>query len=173
MLRASRARRVCVPTPQGMDAALPLDDRAVDALLQLGRDAYPHQRQALEAQKGGRDVLLCAATGSGKSAAYQAAAYAEPDTLTVVVAPLVELIYEQTERTSADLRALAALGWPAGGRRVRACSRAVCGSGGAAGGGAGGGAGAAARGAYGGECSAQAAARGRARLLHSGRGHGE
>ncbi|MDC0526298.1 DEAD/DEAH box helicase, partial [bacterium] len=68
-----------------------------------------HQRATLSMQERGRDVLLCAATGGGKSAAYQAAVYAAPDTLTVVVSPLVELIREQTERTDADLAALAKL----------------------------------------------------------------
>ena len=90
-------------------------DRAVAALRALGRKAYSHQRQALQLQSDGGDVLLCAATGAGKSAAYQAAAYAAPDgTLIVVVQPLVELIHEQTARTNADFAALTRLGWSVG-----------------------------------------------------------
>ena len=59
-------------------------------------------------------MLLCAATGGGKSAAYQMTAYAAPGTITVVVQPLVELIREQTVRSSAELATLADAGWRRG-----------------------------------------------------------
>jgi superfamily II DNA helicase RecQ len=104
---------VAIDEPPLPSVGLELDGlkaRAVAALEALGRPPYTHQCDALAAQERGRDVLLCAATGGGKSAAYQAAAYAAPGTLTVVVSPLVELIREQTERTTADLAALARLG---------------------------------------------------------------
>lgn len=89
-------------------------DRAELAMRQLGHELYPHQREALRVQGDLHDLLLCAATGGGKSAAFQAAAYASPDTLTVVCSPLVELIFEQTDRSNTDLDALHALGWPEG-----------------------------------------------------------
>ena len=97
------------------EAGVSAADRAVAALRALGREAYSHQRQALQLQSDGGDVLLCAATGAGKSAAYQAAAYAAPDwTLIVVLQPLVELIHEQTARTNADFAELTRLGWSVG-----------------------------------------------------------
>ena len=75
--------------------------RAAAALEQLGLAARPHQVAAWRVQEEGRDLLYCAATGSGKSMGYQAAAYASPGSLTVVVQPLVELIKEQTGRSHA------------------------------------------------------------------------
>ena len=70
--------------------------RGTQALRALGRVPHAHQHEALRRQEctDDGDLLLCAATGSGKSAAYQAAAYAAEGTLTVVVQPLVELILQ-------------------------------------------------------------------------------
>ena len=93
-----------------------LASRAVEALRALGREPHQHQLEALSKQEHGvdGDLVLCAATGSGKSAAYMAAAHAAHDTLTVVVQPLVELIFEQTKQSQADLDALRRQGWPVG-----------------------------------------------------------
>ena len=71
---------------------------AVDAphwqqvFIDLGLTPFEHQQRAIEAQGDGFDVLLCAATSGGKSKSFQVPAYAEPETLTVVISPLVELI---------------------------------------------------------------------------------
>ena len=79
-------------------------DRAVAALRALGRKAYSHQHEALQLQSDGGDVLLCAATGAGKSAAYQAAAYAEPDgMLIVVVHPSTHQSFKAEVTRSRDL----------------------------------------------------------------------
>ena len=57
----------CPLRPQVM-ASGDLEARAIEALEILGRSAYLHQREALRAQAARHDVLLCAATGAGKSA---------------------------------------------------------------------------------------------------------
>ena len=64
-----------------------LEARAIAEMAMLERSAYEHQRLAFRAQENNRDLLLCAATGDGKSYTYQAAAYASPGTLTIVISP--------------------------------------------------------------------------------------
>lgn len=54
----------------------------------------PFQQRASDALLEGRDVLVLAPTGSGKSAAYQAPAV-ERETLTIVFSPLRSLIIDQ------------------------------------------------------------------------------
>jgi len=56
----------------------------------------PGQREAVEAARAGRDVLVVMPTGSGKSLCYQLPALMRSD-LTVVVSPLVSLMQDQVE----------------------------------------------------------------------------
>jgi ATP-dependent DNA helicase RecQ len=56
----------------------------------------PGQREAVEAARAGRDVLVVMPTGSGKSLCYQLPALMRAD-LTVVVSPLVSLMQDQVE----------------------------------------------------------------------------
>jgi ATP-dependent DNA helicase RecQ len=67
----------------------------------------PGQRAAVASVLDGHDVLLVAATGSGKSLAYQVPAALQGG-LTVVVSPLLALQSDQLEGLPADLRARAA-----------------------------------------------------------------
>ena len=103
--RAARAGRW---EAHGSNGGEGLAARAAEALRVLGREPRTHQLEAFGLQECSLDgdVLLCAATGSGKSAVYQAAAYAAEGTLTVVIQPLVELIFEQTKQSQDDLEAL-------------------------------------------------------------------
>ena len=56
----------------------------------------PGQREAVEAARDGRDVLVVMPTGSGKSLCYQLPALMRTD-LTLVVSPLVSLMQDQVE----------------------------------------------------------------------------
>src|SRR5436190_4018066 len=56
----------------------------------------PGQREACEAARAGRDVLVVMPTGSGKSLCYQLPALMRTD-LTLVVSPLVSLMQDQVE----------------------------------------------------------------------------
>ncbi|MDA0164622.1 RecQ family ATP-dependent DNA helicase [Solirubrobacter ginsenosidimutans] len=56
----------------------------------------PGQREAVEAARNGRDVLVVMPTGSGKSLCYQLPALMRTD-LTLVVSPLVSLMQDQVE----------------------------------------------------------------------------
>ena len=56
----------------------------------------PGQREAVEAARAGRDVLVVMPTGSGKSLCYQLPALMRTD-LTLVVSPLVSLMQDQVE----------------------------------------------------------------------------
>jgi ATP-dependent DNA helicase RecQ len=56
----------------------------------------PGQREAVEAARAGRDVLVVMPTGSGKSLCYQLPALMRRD-LTLVVSPLVSLMQDQVE----------------------------------------------------------------------------
>ena len=56
----------------------------------------PMQREAIEANLAGRDLLLILPTGAGKSLCYQAPALLRPG-LTVVVSPLISLMKDQVD----------------------------------------------------------------------------
>jgi ATP-dependent DNA helicase RecQ len=56
----------------------------------------PGQREAVEAARAGRDVLVVMPTGSGKSLCYQLPALMRRD-LTLVVSPLVSLMQDQVQ----------------------------------------------------------------------------
>src|SRR3954451_18821763 len=56
----------------------------------------PGQREAVEAARAARDVLVVMPTGSGKSLCYQLPALMRTD-LTLVVSPLVSLMQDQVE----------------------------------------------------------------------------
>jgi ATP-dependent DNA helicase RecQ len=56
----------------------------------------PGQREAVEAARAGRDVLVVMPTGSGKSLCYQLPALMRTD-VTLVVSPLVSLMQDQVE----------------------------------------------------------------------------
>lgn len=67
-------------------------------LLRLGYSEYrPLQEQAIDALCSGRDVLLAAPTGGGKSLVYQAAGLLRPG-LAVIVSPLLSLMSQQVEQ---------------------------------------------------------------------------
>jgi ATP-dependent DNA helicase RecQ len=69
----------------------------------------PGQREACEAARAGRDVMVVMPTGSGKSLCYQLPALLRDD-VTVVVSPLVALMQDQVEALAArGLGARAAL----------------------------------------------------------------
>jgi ATP-dependent DNA helicase RecQ len=56
----------------------------------------PGQREAVEAARDGRDVLVVMPTGSGKSLCYQLPGLMRTD-LTLVVSPLVSLMQDQVQ----------------------------------------------------------------------------
>ena len=60
----------------------------------------PGQREAVEAARAARDVLVVMPTGSGKSLCYQLPALMRTD-LTLVVSPLVSLMQDQVEALAA------------------------------------------------------------------------
>ena len=83
-----RVPRVPVASSADVDGAL----REV-----FGFPAFrPGQREAVEAARAGRDVLVVMPTGSGKSLCYQLPALMRTD-LTLVVSPLVSLMQDQVE----------------------------------------------------------------------------
>src|SRR5262245_66480829 len=68
----------------------------------------PGQREAVEAARAGRDVLVVMPTGSGKSLCYQLPALMRTD-LTLVVSPLVSLMQDQVEGLEGVARGRVAL----------------------------------------------------------------
>ena len=64
------------------------------------RASGPGQREAVEAARASRDVLVVMPTGSGKSLCYQLPALMRTD-LTLVVSPLVSLMQDQVEALEA------------------------------------------------------------------------
>src|SRR4051794_14639411 len=82
------------PPPEPVARATDVDG----ALHELfGFEAFrPGQREAVEAARAGRDVLVVMPTGSGKSLCYQLPALMRTD-LTLVVSPLVSLMQDQVE----------------------------------------------------------------------------
>ena len=93
----------------------------------------PGQREAVEAARDGRDVLVVMPTGSGKSLCYQLPALMRTD-LTLVVSPLVSLMQDQVEALERVAPGRVALvnaqqdsrDEPAGGRRARWPARCGC-----------------------------------------------
>ncbi|RNF49988.1 ATP-dependent DNA helicase RecQ [Marinomonas hwangdonensis] len=66
-------------------------------LLRLGYSEYrPLQEQAIDALCSGRDVLLAAPTGGGKSLVYQSAGLIRPG-VAIIVSPLLSLMSQQVE----------------------------------------------------------------------------
>src|SRR3954470_10391588 len=82
------------PAPEPVARATDADG----ALAELfGFPAFrPGQREAVEAARAGRDVLVVMPTGSGKSLCYQLPALMRTD-LTLVVSPLVSLMQDQVQ----------------------------------------------------------------------------
>src|SRR3954462_5880189 len=82
------------PPPEPVARATDVDG----ALHELfGFEAFrPGQREAVEAARAGRDVLVVMPTGSGKSLCYQLPALMRTD-LTLVVSPLVSLMQDQVQ----------------------------------------------------------------------------
>ncbi|WP_254837719.1 DEAD/DEAH box helicase [Natronomonas marina] len=85
--------------------ALDLDPRLESALEARGIDRlYTHQTRAIEAVRGGEDVVVATPTASGKSLAYTVPAFerALDDRATALyLAPQVALVDDQTETLSA------------------------------------------------------------------------
>ena len=77
-------------------------EAALDALEPRVREVFgiealrPMQREAVEANLHGRDLLLVLPTGGGKSLCYQAPALVRPG-LTLVVSPLISLMKDQVD----------------------------------------------------------------------------
>src|SRR3954454_10906904 len=114
------------PEPERVARATDVDG----ALAELfGFPAFrPGQREAVEAARAGRDVLVVMPTGSGKSLCYQLPALMRTD-LTLVVSPLVSLMQDQVqalERVAPGRVALVNAQQDAGTNR-RAVERAVAG----------------------------------------------
>src|SRR3954466_4778672 len=82
------------PAPEPVARARDVDGARVEL---FGFPAFrPGQREAVEAARAGRDVLVVMPTGSGKSLCYQLPALMRKD-LTLVVSPLVSLMQDQVE----------------------------------------------------------------------------
>ena len=81
-----------------------LNSRLADALAEDGiTELYAHQTAAIEAVRGGDDVVLATETASGKSLAYTVPAFEralDRRATTLYVAPQVALINDQTESLS-------------------------------------------------------------------------
>jgi ATP-dependent DNA helicase RecQ len=91
-------------------------------------DFRPGQREAVEAARAGRDVLVVMPTGSGKSLCYQLPALMRTD-LTLVVSPLVSLMQDQVQalETVAPGRVALVNAQQDAGTNRRAVERAVSG----------------------------------------------
>ena len=57
----------------------------------------PMQREIINAYLMNRDIFACMPTGSGKSLCYQIPSIMSTDTVTIVIMPLISLIYDQTK----------------------------------------------------------------------------
>jgi ATP-dependent DNA helicase RecQ len=80
----------------------PYENKAIDEVLRgvWGYDSFrPGQRSAIEAQVAGKDALLIAPTGGGKSITYQLPALLRPG-VTIVVTPLVALMKDQVDNAA-------------------------------------------------------------------------
>jgi DEAD/DEAH box helicase domain-containing protein len=94
-----------VPGREATHADVAVEDRVADALADDGIDRlYAHQARAVEAVRGGDDVVLATPTASGKSLAYAVPAFERAladRATTLYVAPQVALINDQAETLSA------------------------------------------------------------------------
>src|SRR3954452_18706026 len=82
------------PEPEPVARATDVDGALEE---RFGFPAFrPGQREAVEAARAGRDVLVVMPTGSGKSLCYQLPALMRTD-LTLVVSPLVSLMQDQVQ----------------------------------------------------------------------------
>lgn len=90
------------------------------ALLQLHIDKLrKHQQKPINSILDGRDTLVIAPTGSGKSIIYQVPALVHSTSLTLVIEPTLALIYNQVQ----NLQELG-IGTPPGpSKRLRQCLR--------------------------------------------------
>ena len=57
----------------------------------------PMQREIINAYLMNRDIFACMPTGSGKSLCYQLPSIMSTDTVTIVIMPLISLIYDQAK----------------------------------------------------------------------------
>jgi ATP-dependent DNA helicase RecQ len=89
---APTAAPQAAPSESGLDARLAETVARVWGIHHL----RPLQREAMEANLAGRDLLLVLPTGAGKSLCYQAPALLR-DGLTVVVSPLISLMKDQVD----------------------------------------------------------------------------
>jgi len=99
-----------VPGHSGRTADCDVDDRLAGVLADEGiEDFYAHQVAAIEAVRGGENVVLATETASGKSLAYTVPAFEralERRATALYVAPQVALINDQTETLSDLARGL-------------------------------------------------------------------
>ncbi|WP_424003017.1 DEAD/DEAH box helicase [Haloarcula salina] len=93
-----------VPGRSGRTADCEVDDRLAGVLADEGiEDFYAHQVAAIEAVRGGENVVLATETASGKSLAYTVPAFEralDRRATGLYVAPQVALINDQTETLS-------------------------------------------------------------------------
>jgi superfamily II DNA helicase RecQ len=61
----------------------------------LMRNPYAWQVAAWESTCAGKDVIVIAGTGSGKSLVYQGMQYAKPGAIVLIVSPLLALMKDQ------------------------------------------------------------------------------
>jgi len=93
-----------VPGRAATTADCDLDSRLAGVLEEAGvADLYAHQAAAIDAVRGGDDVVLATETASGKSLAYTVPAFEralDRRATTLYIAPQVALINDQTETLS-------------------------------------------------------------------------
>ena len=106
--------------PVAAAAVLPTDAGAAAASIFKIPNLRSHQRAAVDAALGQRELLLVLPTGGGKSLCYQLPALLQPG-VTLVVSPLLAIMEEQVSRLRA--RGVAAARVGGGGSEGRALER--------------------------------------------------
>src|SRR5436190_23958336 len=85
---------------QAADYASPMSDKAVSlAVCVKGQFGLPEirdwQTRVHDSLLTGKDVIVCAKTGSSKNMAFQGMALSKPNAIVLVISPLISLMQDQ------------------------------------------------------------------------------
>lgn len=91
-----------IPRYRDLDTDQPIEDTKMIKFAEeiksvLGKSLYLWQAHAIQKLLTGRDLLVKASTGAGKSLPYQAMALSRPGAVVLVVSPLIGLINNQVD----------------------------------------------------------------------------
>ncbi len=89
-----------IPAKEALYAPLELKPQVKAALSGIGiKDLYTHQAEAIEKIRGGKDIVLCTTTASGKSLTYMVPIFEtvldEPEAAALYISPLNALVNDQ------------------------------------------------------------------------------